>query len=68
MNKQLLLWIVLAAFLKLGISASDFYSCRDKKCARKAEMAKRSILNIDWKPISVFPEESNRFRLKQKIH
>ncbi len=53
--------IVSAALLKLG---AGFPSgpCASDKCLWKIQQAQRQVLRIDWKPISVFPEEAKRFR------
>jgi hypothetical protein len=62
MYNLLIKLMVLAALLQLGISADKFFSCRSRQCASRIEKASRDVLKIDWKPISVFPEEAHRFR------
>lgn len=54
--------MVIAALAKLGISLTDFATCHSWQCSRRIEKASREVLKIDWKPISVFPEEARRFR------
>jgi hypothetical protein len=51
-----------AALLQLGHSVSDFVNCQDRHCAGWIDRASQEILKIDWKPMSVFPEEGKRFR------
>jgi hypothetical protein len=51
MYQLLVRLMLLSALLQLGISVSDFSKCRSRHC-----------LKIDWRPISVFPEEAKRFR------
>lgn len=34
----------------------------NRQCLEEIDKANRKILRIDWKPISVFPEEAKRFR------
>lgn len=53
--------IVAAAFLELGMSISSFKDCPSRACLIRIERASRAVLKIDWKPISVFPEEARRF-------
>lgn len=54
--------MVISAILQLGLSASDFLDCRSMQCFKNLGEASRSVLEIDWKPISVFPAEGRRFR------
>jgi hypothetical protein len=52
----------LTVLFQLGLSFSDFSDCRSRQCFRKIDAAVHKVLDIDWKPISVFPEEAKRFR------
>lgn len=54
--------MVLAALLELGLSVTDLESCRSRDCLQKLERRSREVLKIEWRPISVFPEEARRFR------
>jgi len=47
--------MIFAAFTQLGLNISDFNN------PVKAKKAMVSVLNINWKPISVFPKEAQRF-------
>lgn len=62
MYALLLRLMVLAALIELGMSARDLSECRSRACFGLIERASRQVLNIDWKPISVWPEEAGRFR------
>ena len=62
MSELLVKVMVLAALLELGMSLADIERCRSRHCSRRLETLSREILRIDWKPISVFPEEGRRFR------
>jgi|GEM_PF-852172 len=53
--------MVIAALLELGISLADFEDCHSRRCIFQLEKRSRDILKIEWKPISVFPEEAKRF-------
>lgn len=50
------------ALYTLGMSLTEVLSCRSKTCLNKIEKAKRKVLKMDWKPISIFPEEAKKFR------
>lgn len=54
--------MVLAALMQFGMSLAGIENCHSKQCLRNLEQRSREILNIDWKPISVFPEEARRFQ------
>lgn len=48
--------MLVAAFLELGLSVTDLRN------PTKLESASRKVLRVQWRPISVFPEEAKRFR------
>jgi hypothetical protein len=48
--------MLIAAMLELGLSLT---ALRDP---RKMEIATMKVLIIQWKPISIFPEETKRFQ------
>jgi len=50
------------ALLQFGISYTEATFCQSRKCAWQLEEKSRDVLKIDWKPISVFPEEAGRFK------
>lgn len=62
MYRLLVILMVASAIQQVGLSFKDFTNCKSRQCVRKIEVAGRKILNVDWKPISVFPEEAKRFR------
>ncbi len=62
MYNLLIKLILLAAIGELGLSFTDISNCNSEQCVKRIERASRDILHIDWKPISVFPEEAKRFR------
>ena len=62
MHELLVKIMIAAALVQLGISISEFKDCRSRECLQKIERRSRDILTVDWKPISVFPEEAERFR------
>ncbi len=60
---NLLLKLMLAATLwQLGLKLTDINNCRDRQCVQKLDQARAKVLKINWKPISVFPNEARRFR------
>jgi len=55
-------FVLAYALYFLGMSLTEVLECRSGTCLRRIEKAKRDVLRIDWKPISIFPEEAKRFR------
>ena len=62
MYDLLLKLIVGISLLQLGLSATDFLKADSRQSAARIEAARRQVLRIDWKPISIFPEEAHKFR------
>lgn len=54
--------MVLVSLAHLGISLVQFGDCRSRARLNRVEKASREVLRVDWKPISIFPEEARRFR------
>ena len=54
--------IIVYGLFTLGMSFSDVFNCRNRECFRKIETAKRKVLDVNWKSISMFPEEARKFR------
>ena len=62
MNSILIRLMAIAALTQLGISLSSFYNCKSRACLARIEKASRDVLQVEWKPISIFPGEARRFR------
>lgn len=62
MYSMLIRLMLLAALTQLGIQLSDFRDCKGRECFIRMEAAALQVLDISWKPISVWPEEAKRFR------
>jgi len=60
MSDLLIKLMLTAALAQLGLSISDV-ECRGRSCAQRVERISREVLHVDWRPISVFPEEGRRF-------
>lgn len=60
MNDIIIKILIAAAMLDLGFSLKDL-DCRAGQCLAKLQRASLRAAKIDWKPISVFPEEAVRF-------
>lgn len=56
---RLLIW---SAFLQLGLQLSHIEKCDSRLCLAEIQNASRKVLRIDWRPISVFPEEAKRLK------
>lgn len=51
-----------AAILQLGLSIGKYGECTSREYLNRVEASARQVIKIKWRPISVFPEEANRFR------
>lgn len=60
-NLLLKLVLIYAAIL-VGLSLSELATCHKGTCTDKIERAARNVVEIDWRPISIFSEEAQRFR------
>lgn len=54
--------IFIVALAEVGLSLSKIENCKSRACIQEIEKASRDVLRVDWKPISVFPEEARRFQ------
>ncbi len=54
--------IVLVSLAQLGLELTHLGDCKSRECSMRLERASREVLRINWRPISVFPEEGRRFR------
>jgi len=54
--------MLMTALLQFGISISDVSECHTRACVQKFEQSSKDVLKINWKSISVFPIEGQRFR------
>ena len=54
--------IFAAALVELGLSIKDAGDCSSPACLGRLQRASHKVLHVDWKPISVFPEEAARFK------
>ena len=62
MYRLLVSAMLFAAFSQLGISMKDFENCRSRQCVKILQKKALDVLRIEWRPISVFPEEARRFK------
>ena len=51
-----------AALLELGHAAIRVDKCDSRECLGRMERISREVLRVDWRPISVFPEQARRLR------
>ena len=56
--------MLIAGLTQLGYSLSSLENCHSRQCWQAFEARSRDVLNIDWKPMPVFPEEARRFRAR----
>jgi len=62
MYKLLIGLMLLSAVQSLGLTLGDVTDCHSRQCMAKIESASRKVLQINWKPISVFLNEARRFQ------
>lgn len=62
MNTLLIRLMWITALVHLGISLKEVSDCRSQECSSRLKEAVSAVLTVDWKPISVFPEEAKRFK------
>lgn len=62
MYRMLIVLMLISASIELGFSLKDVSDCTSRRYKKRIDHAARRVLGIDWKPISVFPEEAKRFR------
>lgn len=62
MYRLLVTLMLIAALSELKVSWSDFKNCHGRGCIALYESKLLNIVNIDWKPIVVFPEEAKRWK------
>ena len=62
MYDLLIKWMLIAGLAQLGYSLSALENCHSRQCWQTFEARSRDVLNIDWKPMTVFPEEARRFQ------
>lgn len=54
--------ILIYSAIHLGMNVSELVFCHKGQCTDVLQNAYKNVLEIDWKPISVFPEEAKRFK------
>jgi len=62
MYELLVRLMAISALTQLGISLSTLSDCRSRDCLIRLEKAARKAVEIEWKPISLFPEEAKRLQ------
>ena len=62
MYQLLVRLMLIAALAEFGMTVSDLRDCRGRGFLIQLEKRARDVLRVDWKPISVWPNEAERFR------
>lgn len=62
MQNTLVRLLLLAALLELGFSVFEWKGCRSKERIFLFNEKSGEVLKINWRPLSVFPEEAKRFQ------
>jgi hypothetical protein len=61
MHEILVKLMAIAALTHFRMSLTEFKSCSPLECVQQAEIHSLDTLRMNWKPISVFPNEAKRF-------
>ena len=62
MYKLMVSAMLLAALSELGISMKDFENCHSRQCVKMFQRKAIDVLRIDWRPLSMFPEEARKLK------
>ena len=62
MYSLLIKLMLITTLIQLGWSLKDFSHCPSRACTKRLEKQSREIIKINWKPISVWPEEAKMFK------
>jgi hypothetical protein len=54
--------MLIAGLAQFGLTLAQVENCHSRQCLQQIEKHSRDVLRVDWKPISVFPEEMKRFK------
>ena len=54
--------MVIAALAQFGLTLSKVEECHSRECMQMLEKRSREVLEVDWKPMTVFPQEAGRFK------
>jgi hypothetical protein len=66
MNSILVKLLLISAIGQLGIAAIFERDCITTLCLKNVHAASVAVTKIDWKPISLFPEEMKRFKVSHE--
>lgn len=64
MDSILVKLLLISALAQLGLNSLFDQGCRGFLCLKTVHAASLKVTKIDWRPISVFPEEAKRFQEK----
>ncbi len=62
MFRMFIFMLALATTEGLAVKISNRSQCRSRECLQQIEKQSRDVLKINWRPISMFPDEANRFK------
>ena len=54
--------MLIAGLAQFGMTLAHVESCHSRQCVQEIERHSRDVLNVDWKPISIFLDQAKRFR------
>ena len=54
--------MLIAGLAQFGMTLAHVETCHSRQCVQELERHSRDVLNVDWKPISIFPDQAKLFR------
>lgn len=66
MYRILIRLILIATLLELGMPAKSSTDCRSGQCIAHLQKTSVRLTKIEWKPISIFKQEGERFKQPTK--
>jgi hypothetical protein len=54
--------MLIAGLAQFGLTLVPVENCHSRACLQQIEKHSRDVLKVDWKPITVFPNEAKKFR------
>tara|TARA_B100001248_G_scaffold227480_1_gene185921 strand:+ start:732 stop:920 length:189 start_codon:yes stop_codon:yes gene_type:complete len=62
MYKLLLIAMLIYAAAQTGLNINEVLECKSRSCLKQVDSKIEKVIQVDWKSISIFPEEAQRFR------
>jgi len=54
--------MLIYAAAQTGLNINEVLECKSRSCLKQVDSKIEKVIQVDWKSISIFPEEAQRFR------